>query len=549
MRDRFVQQKNNMIKKICITIIIIFQYLTSSGQLQENWSRTFLANEDNFYSNYPKLKIDNDQNLIVVGGSYIIKYDTLGNELWWDEFEGKAFFADPGDGNDHFFIDDENNIYVLSNKVAYTNNYDTTITVVNTRKYSPTGEEIWMSEYRYDENYSQDLGSSIVVDDEEVFITGSSIDTINYCDVFLICYDRGTGTEKWRTTYHDRRADCDRGNRIKINVSGDIIIGGKSTASRNNEYLLLKYDRTGSLQWIRRYEDLGFIVNLLSDIILTSDNNIVMTGHFYMTVGFSNEGHKLWDYAPESNLPPTTGSDRAKDIIAMENGDVLITGYHTDYIDNKVDTDILTMRINKNGSVIWSARHDLENVFKYDHGNAISVDQNDDVFIGGQTNLFQGDDYNRNFIILKYDGNTGELLWEFIDYQNIIGDDVVYSIYVSPSNAIYVTGVNYEDGKFQYVTKKYEEQIVAVEGLKKQNLDYVLLPNPSKSSFEINSKSGFGKKLNIEVFDLLGKSIMQINNYKLGEEINLNGITNGVYFVRIYYKNNIIKTMKLIIKR
>lgn len=538
-----------MKEKSILTVFWAIQSIICLGQLQVNWSRTFFADEENYYRNYPKLKMDNNQDLIVVGGSYIIKYDTSGNELWWNEFEGEAFYSDPGDGHDHFVIDEGNNIYVLSNRVAYTNNYDTTINVVNTRKYSPAGQEVWESEYRYYSQYTQDSGASLAINGNHVYITGQSRDSITYCDLFLVCYDIETGDEKWRTTHHDTGNDCDRGNRIRMDQNGDIIIGGKSTTSQNNEYFLLKYDTSGNLQWVSRYENLAFIVNLFADMAITSDNNIVMTGHFYSTVSFSNDGTQLWNYAPPSNLPPNVGADRAKDIVALNNGDVIITGYHTDYIGSTIDSDVLTLRINSAGEVIWSARYDTENIIKkHDHGNAISVDGNGDILIAGQSEMEQDNGYNNDFLIIKYDGDTGEMLWDFIDDQNPFEDDIIYSIYSSEDQSIYVAGMGYENGKFQFITKRYNEQTVSAKDLRKQNPEFTISPNPANgSAFRIDSNLNVENSFTIKIFDLLGNMLFESTDYSLGQEITLNGLIDGIYFIQIN-GNGLMATIKLLSK-
>jgi hypothetical protein len=74
-------------------------------------------------------------------------------------------------------------------------------------------------------------------------------------------------------------------------------------------------------------------------------------------------------------------------------------------------------------------------------------------------------------------------------------------------------------------------------------------PNPAKNYINIDLKQREGKYI-IEMYDMLGKSVLKkdlLNNQN--NPIDLNGMQNGTYLIKIVNENNIIvKTKILLIK-
>lgn len=73
-------------------------------------------------------------------------------------------------------------------------------------------------------------------------------------------------------------------------------------------------------------------------------------------------------------------------------------------------------------------------------------------------------------------------------------------------------------------------------------------PNPAQNVFVVNPLEITGK-YNIEIVDLLGQNISSINNAVGLTTIDTKSISNGVYFVRLIQKNNIVGLKKIVISK
>lgn len=506
----------------------------AQGQLQEIWSNSFI--DVGITSNYyPIMEKTSADELIVVGANHVLKYDTLGNLLWSYEIEGVAYNqSSVGNRNDHLEFDSDGNIYALSNLTIYSNGIDTTMTVVKTIKIDPSGVEIWSSQYEYNTIFPQDLGSSIAYFDDAIYITGRSIDSLTYCDVFLVKYSALDGTEIWRTTFHDEDDDCDRGDIVLVDSSGNIYVGGKSSTPQNNEYLLLKYNSMGNLMWVSSYVNPDFIFNLFTDMVLTNEGNIVLSGFYYSTVCFSSNGQILWHFTPTSNLPINVTSDMTYDIISNQNSEIIITGKHRDSEGPPFENDILTIKLSSDGNLIWQNRYDTDHILQFDTGHTLFIDENDDVYVGGKSTIEQSSGSNDNFTLIKLSNESGDLIWDYVDYQNPNEDDVVRAIHVDINGALYASGTNIVDGEKQFLIKKYFEPTVSVSEFGMVEGDFHISPNPnSTGQFKIESSHLKGTQVSIKVIDITGKMIMKNEEFIVGNSILLPDNANGLYFIQI----------------
>jgi len=70
----------------------------------------------------------------------------------------------------------------------------------------------------------------------------------------------------------------------------------------------------------------------------------------------------------------------------------------------------------------------------------------------------------------------------------------------------------------------------------------ILYPNPVDSVLKIKSKNDIDY---INIFDNSGKLMIQISDI---EELNLKGLSKGVYWINFIFKNKLSETKKIIVK-
>lgn len=196
----------------------------------------------------------------------------------------------------------------------------------------------------------------------------------------------------------------DKAHQIVIDNIGNVYVVGESDASPNGytDYVTLKYNNNGVLQWARFYD----------------------------------------------GLPNNQNNDRARSVTVDISGNCYVTGYSNSipfpYGDN---LDIVTIKYDTAGNTIWTHRFDAGLT---DGGDIIKIDNSGNIVVAGTSMLLQT---LQDYIILKYDPN-GTLLWaKRFDYAN--NRDYVRSMVIDNQNNIYVTGVFSATANADYGTIKY----------------------------------------------------------------------------------------------
>jgi len=374
---------------LTISLLILLGSNYSRGQLTQEWAKIY----DGGSSDDPTfMLIDNSENIYVTGVSFgsgtgqdflTIKYNSNGDLLWDKRYNG------PANGNDqarHIAIDDLGNIYVTGFSAgigAGTSNF-TTI------KYNTNGDSLWVRSYNGPGN-STDEAISVVIDAlNNVYVTG---------------YSGGTGT--------------------------------------GNDYATLKYDASGSLQWVRRYNGPGNGNDRPKSIAIDSSENIYVTGFSagvgtgtsdYATIKYNSLGDSLWvkRYNGSAN-----GDDQANSLTIDTAANIYVTGYSA----RTGGYDYATIKYNSNGDSIWVRRN-----FGDIAPNYIRVDNSGNIYVGGSR--------GGNFSTYKYNP-SGVLQWaQLYDYNN--GTDRVEFLTLDSLGNIYLTGYGSAVNLFpDYLTIKY----------------------------------------------------------------------------------------------
>ena len=66
-----------------------------------------------------------------------------------------------------------------------------------------------------------------------------------------------------------------------------------------------------------------------------------------------------------------------------------------------------------------------------------------------------------------------------------------------------------------------------------------LFPNPALNEISIVLKNKLNKNSNVSILNVVGKEIININNYTSGTLINIEILTNGIYFIKVNQNNKI----------
>src|SRR5438874_9524145 len=90
-----------------------------------------------------------------------------------------------------------------------------------------------------------------------VYVTGNSLGIGTGYDYATVKYN-SSGTQQWVTRYNGPANRDDYGNAIAVDSSGNVYVTGWSPGSGTDyDYATIKYNSTGQQQWVARYNGPG----------------------------------------------------------------------------------------------------------------------------------------------------------------------------------------------------------------------------------------------------------------------------------------------------
>lgn len=353
----------------------------------EVWTRMYSGPADG-WDEGRDIAVDHEGNVYVTGFAtfvdegtniWVRKYDSEGNTLWSDNYNGSPNKNDRGNG---IALDNSGNVYVAGMVCAAEDPFDFCMdSDLWIRKYDSEGNILWTEAYRNAlQSTFEDEGKSVVTDNEgNVYVAGGIMTSEEGANIFIGKFD-SLGSLIWVETYNGSSFGWDWANDITIDEDGNLYVTG---VKENTE--------TGFDIWIRKYD---------------SDRNVLWTN--------THDG-SAHNY------------DRGNDIAVDDEGDVYVTG--TEIALGELQ-NIWVRKYNSFGNTIWTE------TFHYgrDEGKDIAIDREGYVYVTGD----QKDDHS-NLFIRKYDSD-GRTIWTESDTElsdtRITGEGIV----VDSSGDIYVVG-------------------------------------------------------------------------------------------------------------
>ena len=232
--------------------------------------------------------VDSSGNVYVCGTSdssstyrfQIAKYNTSG-AIQWQRSLG-------GSGNDFGYsvaVDSSSNVYVCGYSLVGSY-YDFQIA-----KYDTSGAIQWQR--RLGSSSGQDYGYSIAVDSSgNVYVCGTSV--VGSSFDFQIAKYNTSGTIQWQRRLGDGGSGEEKGYSVTVDSSGNVYVCGYSNASGSDDFQIVKYNTSGTIQWQRRLgssaSDIG------KSIAVDSFGNVYVCG--YSLVGSPSKYRFLFAKLP-----------------------------------------------------------------------------------------------------------------------------------------------------------------------------------------------------------------------------------------------------------
>lgn len=355
-----------------------------------------------------------------------IKYNSTGVAIW------TSFYSHPDsiyDEGKDIAIDASGNVYVTGYSVSQSVHQYTTI------KYSPTGTQQWVAAYfgPYNGVNDYDMATSIAVDASgSVYVTGHSRDSSGY-SIATIKYN-SSGIQQWvKREWSFGAPGANAG--LDLDVSGNVYVAGSvMRGTTQDDYFIVKYNLSGTKQWERFYNGSSNVQDFAGAMTVDNSGNVYITGGSgnlstgldYATVKYNSSGTQQW-VAIYNGTDSST--DRAAAINVDASGIVTVTGS-----SREVDAsyNFTTAQYNSSGGLRWVRSYDgTDN--DVDAGISVQSDQSGNIYVAGKTN---GSDY----ATLKYNP-AGTQQW-LITYDGPDGgySDLASKLCLDANGNVFVTG-------------------------------------------------------------------------------------------------------------
>ncbi len=328
-------------------------------------------------------------------------------------------------------------------------------------KYNSSGTKQWTKQLG---TSSDDGGYGVTTDSSgKIYVTGYTggglhgITSSGSQDIFLVKYN-SSGTRQW--TKQLGTSSDDRGQGVKSDSSGNIYVTGYTggglhgiTSSGSQDIFLVKYNSSGTRQWIKQLgtsaDDAGL------SVAIDSSNNIYVTGYTkggldnntssgggstpsdIFLVKYNSRGVKQW-----TQQLGTSSVDTGNGVTVDSNNNIYVTGYTRGGLDGNTSAgsyDIFLVKYNSSGTKQWTRQLGTSSSGG-DWGKRVSVDNSSNIYVTGTTyggldnNTVSGDG---DIFLVKYN-SSGTKQW-----TRQLGDstrDEGNGVTVDSIGNIYVTG-------------------------------------------------------------------------------------------------------------
>ena len=325
--------------------------------------------------------------------------------------------------------------------------------------HAQDGTPVWTNTYNGPIN-GDDEARAIALDvGGNVYVTGAVFTnrSVYDTDYATIKYSPA-GVMLWARFFNGAGNDTDVPYALAVDANSNVVVTGYSIGSGSGQdYATIKYSSAGVALWTNIFNGSAngddtaraIAVDGIGNVYVTGDSTGSGSGQDYATIKYSSAGVPLWTNFFNGAV---NGNDVANAISVNENGDVYVTGSTT--ATNFGYTDFATIKYSAAGEPLWT------NFFNgaangADAAVAVKLDQDANVFVTGSSQIGSnlGNDYA--YVTIKY-SPAGLALWTNFFNGTGSGQDIATALATGTSGNIYVTGYSQVSGEnFSYATIKY----------------------------------------------------------------------------------------------
>jgi uncharacterized delta-60 repeat protein len=361
-------------------------------------------------------------------------YSQAPTQQWLNRYNGDGDFSDK---YNCVLTDNNGNVYLGGYTVNANQRKDYLLV-----KYTNSGTIGWVVTYNGSDDKDDEILAMALGLNNQIIVTGYAKGNNTDDDIVTISYDQN-GQVIWTAVYDNLLfSQDDQGNDIAVDGNGNVIIAGQ-TETPNDDYLILSYSASGTLNWSALYDGIGMSKDRALKVKIGSENSVYITGRSsnlidddIVTRKYSNLGTLLWTRTFNNGW-----DDRPTDFKVDASDNVYVCGFS----NNGSNDDMLVLKYSSAGIDEWSGGF-IFNGPNSQNERAISMvaDLSGNIYLTGKCDNDPTLNQNFDYKTLKI-SPTKNILWQADHNGTGNGDDEPTSIGLLPSGNVVVTGKSDSD--------------------------------------------------------------------------------------------------------
>ena len=334
----------------------LFEMRTFGGPY-EDWGACVVPLEDGGALVCGRGSISYLSHAVMPGDASLIRVDEEGNVLWERHYGG-------ADGGFNEVIQVDESAFAAAGTLAGSPpQTDADIFYI---KVDSDGNEIWMHTYG---GKGADEGSRIRETADGGFVIAGAIydsrptEGLHLGRLYLIRTD-AQGKRLWARPYGEHLLYLAYG--LEETPDGGFVISGWEALTHDDRvFVAIKVDSTGTMEWKRTWDLVPGDGDLAFDMILTSDNHLVLAGlqaayegpQLAALVKLDLDGNEVW----VKRYPRQDGESQFWEILEDVDGGYVMAGAVV--TDRDAETGMtrrcgLVLKTDRDGTVLWQATHE-----------------------------------------------------------------------------------------------------------------------------------------------------------------------------------------------